>query len=52
MRRFWNEIQEHRLASGLFLAYWALAYALNLVRWHARKDTLPTLLRRFCCFTP
>ncbi len=39
MRRFWNEIQEHRLASGLFLAYWALAYVLNVSRWHAPKDT-------------
>ena len=39
MRRFWNEIQEHRLASGLFLAYWALAYTLNIVRWRAPKDT-------------
>ncbi len=39
MRRFWNEIQEHRLASGLFLAYWALAYVLHVSRWHAPKHT-------------
>ena len=39
MRRFWNEIQEHRLASVLFLAYWALAYVLHVSRWHAPKHT-------------
>ena len=37
--RFWNEIQEHRIASGVFLAYWALAYLLDILRWHAPKDT-------------
>lgn len=39
MQRFWNEIQEHRIASGLFLIYWALAYLLDIFRWHAPKDT-------------
>ncbi len=39
MRQLWNEVQRHRLASSLFLAYWALAYVLFSSRWHAPKDT-------------
>lgn len=47
MRRFWKKIQEHRLASGLFLAYWAAAYLLHVTRWRAPRysgDMIPAVL--------
>jgi hypothetical protein len=36
MKKVWHEIQEHRIASGLFLVYWAAAYLLHICRWQAR----------------
>ncbi len=39
MKNCWNEIQEHRAASGLFLVYWAVSYLLHISRWHAPSTT-------------
>lgn len=39
MSRFLDGIRLHWLASSLFVAYWALAYLLHVVRWHAPKET-------------
>lgn len=34
MRGLWNELRDHRRDSGLFLLYWAAAYAFHSIpRW-------------------
>lgn len=39
LRRLWLGIRDHRVATVLFAAYWALACVLHVSRWSAPKDT-------------
>ena len=47
MRRTWNEIKNHRRASGLFLLYWLIVLGLHVFRWNAplnTQDIVPPVL--------
>ena len=37
MRRIWNEVKAHRLATILFLLYWVIAFGLDAFGWRKPK---------------
>jgi hypothetical protein len=38
MRRLWNEIKDHQLASAAFLVYWLIVFGLYVFRWHKPEN--------------
>ncbi len=44
MRRIWEDVKDHRRDSGLFLLYWAAAYALHAIpRWNRENNAADIL---------
>lgn len=47
MRRMWNEVKAHRLATTLLLLYWLIAFGLDAFGWQKpenRPDMVPTVI--------
>jgi hypothetical protein len=45
MRRLWNEIKDHQLASAIFLIYWLIVFGLDVFRWHKPANRPDDMLR-------
>ena len=47
MRRLWQEINDHRRPSALFLTYWLAAWAVTALTWSGGMGALAVILHLF-----